>query len=118
MMPGMQQGMMDPSMMQGMMAAMQQGQGGMQAMPGMPAMPGMQAIPPTAAAAQVAPDQLLPSPAQTELMVKTEAIQKCVENLSTIEKEYYTVLWDTSRQGTQNLEGKAAYDFFLKALPR
>merc|ERR1719329_880617 len=127
-------------MMQGMMqgmtaatAAMQQGQGmsgmqanagmqpGMQANAGMQQMPGMQPMAgmPHAAGMQVPgmaqPGSLLPSPAQTEMMEKTEAINKCVENLSEVEKEYYAFLWTTPRGDAERLEGKAAFDFFPKS---
>merc|ERR1719424_1344331 len=108
-------------MMQGMMAAMQQRQGypAMQNMPGMHAMPGMQGMP-TAAPAQVAATAssasgVLPSPEQASLMEKTEAIQKCVDNLSVVEKEYYTFLWTTSRGDAETLAGKAAFDFLMKS---
>eukprot|EP00929_Paragymnodinium_shiwhaense_P087497 TRINITY_DN4765_c0_g5_i1.p1 TRINITY_DN4765_c0_g5~~TRINITY_DN4765_c0_g5_i1.p1 ORF type:complete len:1340 (-),score=442.02 TRINITY_DN4765_c0_g5_i1:107-4057(-) len=61
----------------------------------------------------------MPAPGALEAEDRLQGVQRCVENLSALEKEYYTHLWQHSGQVNESLQGKAAFDFLSKSkLPR
>lgn len=124
--PGQMQGFMDPAMMQAAMAAFQQGQGAGMAgnMPQMyfpamqqqPGVAGMQVPMPVTMSAPAPAPAAVPavSPEDQEKAEKAKAIQRMLESLSDVEKEYYLYLW-TQHCGASPLKGQAAFQFLMRS---